>query len=61
MTSSPSISVDLKRAERIGSREWDLRRNPLLVLNLALDIVDGIGRLDLEGDGLSGKSLFPIE
>jgi len=30
-----------------------VRRNALLVLNLALNIVDGIGRLDLEGDGLS--------
>jgi len=28
-------------------------RNAFLVLNLGLDIVDGIGRLDLEGDGLA--------
>ena len=32
-------------------------RDALLVLDLGLDVVDGIGRLDLEGDGLAGKSL----
>ena len=26
----------------------------LLVLNLSLDVVDGVGRLNLEGDGLAG-------
>ena len=31
-----------------------VRRNALLVLDLRLDIVDGIRRLDLEGDGLAG-------
>ena len=31
--------------------------NALLVLDLGLDIVDGVGGLDLEGDGLSGESL----
>ena len=30
-----------------------VRRNALLVLDLALNIVDGIGGLDLEGDGLA--------
>ena len=30
---------------------------PFLVLDFRLDIVDGIRRLDLEGDGLSGESL----
>ena len=29
----------------------------LLVLNLSLDVVDGVGRLNLEGDGLAGESL----
>jgi hypothetical protein len=29
----------------------------LLVLNLGLDIVDRVGRLDLEGDGLAGEGL----
>jgi hypothetical protein len=32
---------------------WDA----LLVLNLGLDIVDSIGRLDLEGDGLAREGL----
>jgi hypothetical protein len=31
-----------------------VRRDALLVLNLALDIVDGIRGLNLEGDGLAG-------
>ena len=30
-------------------------RDALLVLNLGLDIVDGVGGLDLESDGLSGE------
>ena len=29
----------------------------LLVLNLGLDVVDGVGRLDLEGNGLSRQRL----
>ena len=32
-------------------------RNTFLVLDLGLDIVDGIERLHLEGDGLTGQSL----
>jgi len=32
-------------------------RNALLVLNLGLDVVDGVGRLNLEGDGLAGEGL----
>jgi hypothetical protein len=28
----------------------------LLVLDLGLDIVDGVGRLDLQGDGLTGEA-----
>jgi hypothetical protein len=31
-----------------------VRRNSLLILNLALDVVDGVGRLDLKSDGLAG-------
>merc|ERR1719442_210523 len=31
-----------------------IRRNPLLVLDLCLDVLDGVGRLHLEGDGLAG-------
>ena len=29
----------------------------LLVLNLGLDVVDSVGRLNLEGDGLAGQGL----
>jgi hypothetical protein len=32
-----------------------IRRNAFLVLDLALDIVDGIRGLDLKGDGLAGN------
>ena len=32
-------------------------RNALLVLDLGLDIVNGVGGLDLEGDGLAGQGL----
>ena len=32
-------------------------RNTLLVLDLRLNIVDGVGGLNLEGDGLAGKGL----
>ena len=32
-----------------------IRRNSLLVLNLCLDVLDRIGRLHLEGDGLAGE------
>jgi hypothetical protein len=31
-----------------------VRGNSLLILDLALDVVDGIAGLNLEGDGLSG-------
>jgi hypothetical protein len=32
-----------------------VRRNTLLILNLGLDIVDGIARLDLKGDSLASN------
>lgn len=32
-----------------------VRRNTLLVLDLGLDIVDGIAGLDLKGDGLASN------
>ncbi len=32
-----------------------IRGNALLVLDLRLDVVDGVGRLNVEGDGLSCK------
>ena len=31
--------------------------DPLLVLDLGFDVVDGVGRLDIEGDGLAGEGL----
>ena len=31
---------------------------PFLVLNLGLDIIDGVRGLDLEGDGLARKAAF---
>ena len=34
-----------------------VRGNALLVLNLLLHVVDGVAALNLEGDGLAGKSL----
>ena len=34
-----------------------VRRDSFLVLDLGLDIVDGVGRLDLEGDGLAREGL----
>jgi hypothetical protein len=34
-----------------------IRRDTLLVLNLCLNIVDGVGRLDLERDCLAGQRL----
>ena len=35
-----------------------VRRDALLVLNLGLDGLDGIGALDLQGDGLASESLY---
>jgi len=32
--------------------------NALLILDLALYVVDGVARLDLEGDGLAGQGLY---
>jgi hypothetical protein len=34
-----------------------VRRNTLLVLDLGLDVVDSVGRLDFESDSLSGQGL----
>ena len=34
-----------------------IRRDALLVLDLLLDIIDGVGRLDVERDGLSREGL----
>jgi hypothetical protein len=32
-------------------------RDAFLVLNLGLDVIDGVGRLNLESDGLAGEGL----
>merc|ERR1712156_417194 len=34
-----------------------VRRDSLLVLNLSLDVLNAVARLDLQGDGLAGQSL----
>jgi hypothetical protein len=34
-----------------------IRRDALLILNLLLDLVDGVSRLDLKSDRLTGESL----
>lgn len=34
-----------------------VRGNALLVLDLRLDVVDGVARLNLEGDGLASEGL----
>lgn len=34
-----------------------IRRDTLLILNLCLDIINGVRRLDLEGDRLARQSL----
>ena len=35
-----------------------VRGDALLVLDLGLDVVNGVRRLDLKRDGLAGKSLY---
>ena len=34
-----------------------IRRDALLILNLGLNVVDGIARLNLKGDSLAGQGL----
>ena len=34
-----------------------VRRNTLLILNLGLNVLDGVGGLDVQGDGLASQSL----
>jgi hypothetical protein len=45
--------------ELLASKDETLlvRRNTFLILNLALDIVNGIRGLDLKGDGLAGDCI----
>ena len=33
-------------------------RDTLLVLDFGLDVIDGVGRLDLKGDGLASEGLY---
>ena len=49
--------------ELLSSEDQTLlvRWNSFLVLNLALDIVDGVGRLHLEGDSLARQGLNEAE
>ena len=35
-----------------------IRGNSFLVLDLGLDVVDGVARLDIKGDGLTSKGLY---
>ena len=35
-----------------------VRGDSLLILDLSLNVVDGIGSLDIKSDGLSGQSLY---
>ncbi len=35
-----------------------IRGNTFLVLDLGLDVVNGVGWLDIKGDGLAGKSFY---
>ena len=46
--------------ELLSSKDETLlvRRNPFLVLNLTLNVVDSIRGLDLKSDGLAGKCLY---
>jgi hypothetical protein len=49
-----------KKVRRTSSKRWDGWKRVDLEVNrgvLGLDIVDGVGGLDLEGDSLSGESL----
>lgn len=38
-----------------------VRWNAFFVLNLALDVVDRVGGLDFEGDGLAREGLYEAE
>jgi hypothetical protein len=48
----------LVRGNTVDSQSYmELWHQPLLILDFGLDIVDGVGRLHLEGDGLPGEGL----
>merc|ERR1712184_119454 len=46
--------------ELLASKDQPLliRRNTLLVLDLGLDVLDGVGGLHLQGNGLAGQGLY---
>ena len=48
-----------KKQEKRTSEDQTLLvgRDAFLVLDLSLDVLDGVGSLDLEGDGLSSEGL----
>lgn len=50
---NPKNTINTRNEQKRKKKE----NSPLLVLNLGLDIVNGIGRLDFEGDRLSRKGL----
>ncbi len=51
------IRGDAAGARQKGTIRTISRNSPLLVLDLSLNIVDGVGALDLKSDGLSGQGL----
>lgn len=53
VTQRPSI-LELLPCENQPLLVW---RDPLFILDLGLDVINGIAGLDLEGDGLSRKGL----
>jgi len=50
---SPAVLELLARKDQPLLIRWD----PFLVLDLGLDILDGVGGLNLKGDGLAGEGL----
>ena len=49
--------LQTRRGEKADIDKEKMVNVPLLVLNLGLDIVDGVRRLHLEGDGLAREGL----
>jgi hypothetical protein len=49
-------SFSMLQSERVRPSS-NVGRVPFLALNLGLDVADGIGRLDVQGDSFSGESL----
>ena len=49
-----SAILELLSSENESLLIW---RNTFLVLDLGLDVLDGVGRLDIKSDGLTSQSL----